>query len=928
MALPALLGAGARAVGGQMVKSGGRAAASKILKRGDKKQTGIVKRGNGQQATGGGGALAIRPKTTMIPAKVMTSKSSPQVSEGSGSNILEEIYKKIIAIDKTLKGTLAEEKARSKTEKKNLEKQGRQKQEEKLEKKKPKEGKKERGLQIPNISFFDRVKKFITSIITGFILQKLVEFGPEKFMGVLTAIGTGLEVVTDLIIGVVDAAGTFLKWGQDAYDATKGWLGDKFGDDAEKTFEGFMSNLNTAFNLIGIIALGVAATDPFDMFGDKNKNKNKGKAKTGQGIDAKSGKPRKPKANEIIDPDGRIRTKTGSETKLKNMGLDDDQIQAYNKARSGGANAPQAMAQAKKVKPKPKPKGFFGRFGQSLSDLGSGAKDLATRGIKALGGGLDYLSGGNLGKLGNFLQDQYKNASKFAQKQYDRVTATAKRLKGKFDAGMKAAQSKLASLAEGAKKLVIQKILDPLKPFLDPIIKKVKSIGDKLIKKLQKIPGFDNITKVLKKFGGEGSQGLLKKLGAKAIPVIGGLFNLLFAYDRLATGDSTGALIETVSAGFDLASPVFPPGAALSMGLDAYMFARDFVPVIQEKETEVVKGLGLGGLKSMLDTAGAKLPDLGAITKMITGGDSPDTSTKGADAPPAVTGTDEDGIGEGSGASVSGAIGKGMKTGPAGYDRIGAGAAYHVDTKFHQSIGIGGMVSAMDKMADAYAARDREIVFSGQGPARLQAYTSDLDPDRKKFLLNEAIKAHSHSTFMRAEGFKPFDYYIPSTGIRDLYHPSTEGADILLPEMGGKIDVGALYSGYGKSANIYDSSGKWVAMTGHGDLAFSKGGFTKSGAHKITVGEQGREFVLDADSTAAIETAFPGLLSAANKAKGSAAIEALRSFASYEGGGSQTIIVNRNQIMGDMAQQKQKPQAPIVIPVGESDPTAGLYAMS
>ena len=123
MALPALLGAGARAVGGQMVRSGGRSAAKKIFNGRDKKQTGIVKRGNGQQATGGGGALAIRPKTTMIPAKMMVSTSSSQVSEGSGSNILEQIYKKIIAIDKTLKGTLAEEKARSKTEKKNLAKQ-------------------------------------------------------------------------------------------------------------------------------------------------------------------------------------------------------------------------------------------------------------------------------------------------------------------------------------------------------------------------------------------------------------------------------------------------------------------------------------------------------------------------------------------------------------------------------------------------------------------------------------------------------------------------------------------------------------------------------------------------------------------------------------------------------------------------------------
>ena len=34
MALPALLGAGAKAVGGSMVKAGGRAAADKVLGRG------------------------------------------------------------------------------------------------------------------------------------------------------------------------------------------------------------------------------------------------------------------------------------------------------------------------------------------------------------------------------------------------------------------------------------------------------------------------------------------------------------------------------------------------------------------------------------------------------------------------------------------------------------------------------------------------------------------------------------------------------------------------------------------------------------------------------------------------------------------------------------------------------------------------------
>ena len=248
-------------------------------------------------------------------------------------------------------------------------------------------------------------------------------------------------------------------------------------------------------------------------------------------------------------------------------------------------------------------------------------------------------------------------------------------------------------------------------------------------------------------------------------------------------------------------------------------------------------------------------------------------------------GNDEGGAGipdEGDGQTAAGTTSKGMQTGPAGYDRIGAGAAYHVDTKFHSSLGMGGMISAMDKMADAYAARDREIVFSGQGYARLKAYKSDLDPKEKKALLSSAIDAHSHSSFMRAEGFKPFDYYIPATGVRNLYDPSTEKAEILLPDFGGTTKVGALYGGYGKSANIFDTSGKHVAMTGHGDLAYAEGGETLATPHMALIGEKGKEFVIDADSYKPIERMLPGLFDAINAAKGEDAVAALMEYADYE----------------------------------------------
>jgi hypothetical protein len=81
-------------------------------------------------------------------------------------------------------------------------------------------------------------------------------------------------------------------------------------------------------------------------------------------------------------------------------------------------------------------------------------------------------------------------------------------------------------------------------------------------------------------------------------------------------------MIEGLSGLLDLSALVGnAAGPGISMGLDAYMFARDFVPQIQGAEDAVVSKLGLMGLKTNMDEIFAKLPGLGEITKMITGGD-------------------------------------------------------------------------------------------------------------------------------------------------------------------------------------------------------------------------------------------------------------------------------------------------------------------
>jgi len=257
----ALLGGAARAVGGQMAKSGGRAMAKKVMSRGDKKQNKSVSRGSAQQDEGRSGALTVRPKTTLIPASTMklSGSKTPDVAGVSGGNILESIYNSVVQIDKILKGTLAEEKALTKEKTKQDKREERDKREGKLEEKKTKEEKKQKGLSLPKLSFFDRIKQFITSIILGIVLKNLV--GNKDFLNnlksIFDAIVKGIDVTADLILGVIDGLGTFLLWGQKVIDGSKDWLKNNRGDEAVGRLNQLLGSLGNLFNatiIVGALA--------------------------------------------------------------------------------------------------------------------------------------------------------------------------------------------------------------------------------------------------------------------------------------------------------------------------------------------------------------------------------------------------------------------------------------------------------------------------------------------------------------------------------------------------------------------------------------------------------------------------------------------------------------------------------------------------
>ena len=409
-------------------------------------------------------------------------------------------------------------------------------------------------------------------------------------------------------------------WAGQLIDATMTAVDQLFGK--EKSIGERLLGFGKIATAIGANLMLLKAYEGISDFLDRDKPKNKNKNKKPE-VDPDTG--RKLDADEIIDPEtGKTRKADLDEIELKKKGLNSDQIADYKKQVANGVDPDVALKKSKQgklqrmigdkiddvatSKPVKNIIGFFkdlgkkvGKFAQNQINKIPGVKELGEKLTKAIAQG-------------------YQDLSKFARKKFDDIVSTGKKLKGMYDNALKSTGNFFKKMAKRAKDAVVKKILEPALQYFEPALKKLKAVGGKIMKPRQKIPGYDKITKVLKKFGGEGSQGLLKKIGGKAVPILGGFVNMLFAYDRLASGDSIGGLLEGASGILDLSGAFGnAAGPPISMGIDAFMFARDFVPQIQEGEEAIVNKLGLGGLKTQMDSIFEKLPDLGTITNMVLG---------------------------------------------------------------------------------------------------------------------------------------------------------------------------------------------------------------------------------------------------------------------------------------------------------------------
>lgn len=153
------------------------------------------------------------------------------------------------------------------------------------------------------------------------------------------------------------------------------------------------------------------------------------------------------------------------------------------------------------------------------------------------------------------------------------------------------------------------------------------------------------------------------------------------------------------------------------------------------------------------------------------------------------------------------------------------------------------------------------------------------------------------------------------------YHYSGLAFDIPGAQWGGSGAIGA--RDYAGSAKVRKTLKEFLG----GTVKLEKGGPTLDRPHFAIVGEKGREFVIDADSTAAIEQTFPGFLGAVNTAKYDQAINVLRNFASYESGAEQTIIIPEIQVnnMSDQSDYSSAGSSLMTTRAEERDPFDSLY---
>ena len=464
------------------------------------------------------------------------------------------------------------------------------------------------------------------------LLDVIIKKFKDGLMQVFAPILGPLSGWFGMVVGLMAARGAFdlltdeekRKKFLETFDKAKCVFGKIFNfvkGSVMKVWSGWQKLTGSEGNLIdritglGEILTGVAglmlAFNPFALFGgildalfpdDNDKKKKKKKKKKPDEPDASK------KKGTDVDADGKPKQPTSAVDDALELGPD-------GKPKVNPASAPD---------PPKKRGGIFGFIDDRIQDAKNLKDSLAKR------------AESTFGIVSDWAKKQYAGLSEAARKRWEDMVGLSKKLVEKSKAIGSAVSNKIgdakkfitegaASLTAKAKQVVMEKILQPLGKLFEPLKKQLQGMANKVMGPLFETPIGKKVLEALKKKGVNGAGdfvGIAKRVGGKALPVIGGLVNMLFAYDRFANEDPYGGILEALSAGFDLMGliPGGQFGPPISMGIDAYLFARDLVPGVQEFEEAMINKIpGAKMFGDKMKEIGKKLPNLGQIIGMLGG---------------------------------------------------------------------------------------------------------------------------------------------------------------------------------------------------------------------------------------------------------------------------------------------------------------------
>tara|TARA_B100000686_G_scaffold120861_1_gene127888 strand:- start:4356 stop:6476 length:2121 start_codon:yes stop_codon:yes gene_type:complete len=251
----AIWGVVAKAGAGMLKGGAKKIAANRLLGRGKKKPQ-KPQQGAEQEK---GGALAIRPTTSLVPTgptaivpsgggALATTGDSGGVGGGDSAHaIAVSISSKIIRVEKLLKGSVLIKKDIRDDARKAREKASDKAQEKALEKSKDPSAKKGPKLNLPGKGLLAKIFGFFGTVILGWIAVRLVDWLP-KIMPVLKKLGQAVDGIISVAGWLLDGLTFLIDWGYKLYDAATGWIKNVIGEEGAEKFDIFMGNLKKLIN--------------------------------------------------------------------------------------------------------------------------------------------------------------------------------------------------------------------------------------------------------------------------------------------------------------------------------------------------------------------------------------------------------------------------------------------------------------------------------------------------------------------------------------------------------------------------------------------------------------------------------------------------------------------------------------------------------